>query len=597
MFRTSFGLLLAVYTLGLVTAQAQPGSINLSHDLVRLGIASRNLSPDNPSLDARPLFQAALQYVQSHHTQLLTLDHGAYYFHTPQNSHTYLNFFSLSDLTVDLAESTIYFAGAFLQGFELTNCQRVTLANFQIDFLDPPYTYVQLASVDPNQRALVYTALSNWPDPATFNGVTAPSGPVVLWAMVFRNGDIVPGTSRMQVAQPIANGVLRLVQDHAPWTQSTTLSTLQPGDTIVVTQRGGEPPVIASRGDSIAISNATVYGSSAIAVLLDSVSNSTVDSVRVMPREGGLIASNADGIHFVNSGPNNHIRRCFVTRTMDDALAIDSLDLGTVVSQNGPQQITVDRTAYLRFPNGTAVNFVDLVSTNELPGATIQSQNPPDSNPPVFNGPIVLTFDRDLSGVAPGFGMVFARSSARGAGSSIENNVVTEIPFGRGIWIGGAESVAIKANEIGHTSNGGIVIYQATKVYPVPPAHDIVIQGNLVIGSLGPMASGSGSQIALGAIMVDSVNNTFAFASSAPNTNISIQDNFIADSGRSGIWVGELNGGTIQNNLIIGYDQHPELPLFGVTPQERLQLLKDFTLPLVVHSSQNVSALNNFSWP
>jgi hypothetical protein len=49
--------------------------------------------------------------------------------------------------------------------------------------------------------------------------------------------------------------------------------------------------------------------------------------------------------------------------------------------------------------------------------------------------------------------------------------------------------------------------------------------------------------------------------------------------GRCGIWVGELNGGTIWDNSIVGYDKYPELPLFGVSPQESTQLLQDFTHP------------------
>jgi hypothetical protein len=36
-----------------------------------------------------------------------------------------------------------------------------------------------------------------------------------------------------------------------------------------------------------------------------------------------------------------------------------------------------------------------------------------------------------LSGIAPGFGMVFADAGDRGAGSSIEGNEVREISFGR----------------------------------------------------------------------------------------------------------------------------------------------------------------------
>jgi hypothetical protein len=577
------------------STKAQTGTVNLSHDLVRLGIAGQNLAPDMPSLDARPLFQAALEYVKNHNIHLVTLDPGAYYFLTPQNPITYLRFSSLTNLTVDLAGSTIYFGGAFLQGFALTDCQHVMLTNFKIDFLQPPYTYVQLASVDPNHRTLTYKTLPRWPDPTT---LTIPAGvSVVLWAVVFRHEKIVPGTSRMQVAQPIANNLLSLVQDNTPWTQSATLATLKPGDIIVVTQRGGSPPIIVTRGDSITISKGTFYGSGGIAVLLNSVVNSVVDHVRVMPREGNLIASNADGIHFIDSGPNNHIRNCYVTGTLDDALAIDSHDIATVLTatQYGNTSIRVNRTAYEHFPNGTAIHFVDPYSAHELPGATIVSQDPPDSDPPVFDGIVNLTFNQPLPVLAAGAGMVFANPDQRGAGSSIENNCVEEIPFGRGIWIGGSEGITIRDNNIRTTSNGGIVVYEDIKSYPVPPAHDILIRDNVVAGSLGPMASGSGTQIALGGIMVDSVNNTNAFATSAPNTHISIVNNLVYSSGRSGIWVGQLDEGTIRDNAIICYDRYPNLPLFGVSLAEGVKLLQDFTQPIVVHGDRNVTVYNNYT--
>jgi hypothetical protein len=576
-----------------------PGSqLNLSRDLVRLGIAPENLAPDDPSLDARPLFQAALQYVKQHHTHVLTVDTGTYYFLTPQDSTTYLRFAALSDLRVDLADSTINFAGAFLQGFLLANCHNVTLTRFRVDFLNLPYTQVQLKAVDPVARSLAYATLTNWVDPAKFNETPAPPGsspPIVLWAVVFRDGSIVPGTSRMHVAQPITNGALQLVQDKTPWTQSATLSTLYPGDTIVVTQRGGQSPILAFRSDYITISNATVFGSSVIAVLLNNVSHSTVDHVHVVPRPGSLISANADGIHFVDAGPDNHIRQSFVTRTLDDALAIDSLNPGTVLEQSGPRQITVQRTFTMRFPNGTACNFVDPVSALELPGGTIVSQDPPDSSPPVFHGPVTLTFDRDLAGVAPGSGMAFADRAARGAGSSIEDNVVEEVPFGRGIWIAGTEGVEVARNHIGPSSNGGVVVAQDTTFYPVPPARDIVIRDNVVRGSLGPMASGTGTQIAVGAIIVESTNNKGFFPALQANTNISILGNHVADSGRSGIWIGELDGGEIRDNVIVRWDRHPELPLFGVNTQTGTQLRQDFTQPLVVHNSLNIIERNNFT--
>ena len=572
-------------------------TLNLSRDLVRFGIAPQNLTPDDSKLDARPLFQAALVYVGKHHTVRVTLDHGAYYFLTSENPETYLVFSELSDLRVDLAGSKIYFAHPFLQGFLVSNCLRVTLTNFEAELLNPPYTHVQLESVDSQQRTLAYTKLPDWADPETFNGETTPLGPPVLWAVVFRNGSIVPGTSRMHVVQPISGGVLNLVQDKTPWTQSATLSTLEPGDTIVVTQRGGESLINASRSDAITFSNITVYGSSAMAVLLNSVSHSTVDHVRVMPRPGsGLIASNADGIHFVLSGPDNHIRNSFVTRTLDDALAIDSLDLAMVTGQSGPRQLTVQRSFYRRFPNGTAINFVDPATAAELPGARIVSQDPADSNSPTLDGSVELTFDRDLPPIASGFGMTFANASDRGAGSSIEGNEVREISFGRGVYIAGAEGVTVEHNKIGQTSNGGIAVSQNVTAYPSPPSHDIRIRSNELHGSLGPMASGSGTQIATGAILVTSTDHNNAYATSPVNSDITIQGNRIVNSGRSGIWIGELNGGRVEDNTIDNWDRHPDLPLFGVNAQTAAILQQDFTQPIAGQDNSNLRVRDNHTY-
>ena len=574
--------------------------INLSHDLVRLGIASENLAPDTPTTDARPIFQAALAYAKDHSVRLITLDHGAYYFLTPLTPAIYLQLFMLSNLTVDLADSTIFFAHPLLRGFVVSNCSNVTLTRFSTEFLNQPYTHVRLTAVDPLRRSISYATLPGWPDPVNFNGLAPPdpnTGPLMLWAMVFRNGDIVPATSRMHVAQPIADGVLDLVQDNTPWTQSATLSTLNPGDIVVVTTRGGSGPVNTVNSDHVTISDAIIHGSSSIAVIFISSSHSVADRVRVTPRQhdgqSDLIASNADGIHFASTGPDNHIRHSFVARTMDDALAIESRDLATVLSQTGPRQLKVERTAFLRFPDGTAVTFIDPVTSAELSNAVVVAQAPADTTPPVFNGQVTLTFDRDLPTLAAGVGIGAADGPARGAGSSIEDNVVEEVPFGRGAWIGGADGVRVARNRIGHTSNGGIAVTSSTINFPTPPSHDIVIRDNELRGSLGPAASGSGTQIAVGAIMVAPTNNKGQFSASMPETNITIERNRIFNSGRSGIWVNGVNGVSITDNTILGWDRHPELPFFGVNSQTQTLLLQDFKQPLVVHNSEDVETRGN----
>src|SRR5262249_43813358 len=155
--------------------------------------------------------------------------------------------------------------------------------------------------------------------------------------------------------------------------------------------------------DSVTVSNVTIYGSPTWAVSFYATSNSTADDVRVMPRPGtGLVGSNADGIHFTSVRQNNHIRNSYVTRTLDDVLILDNQHMAVVVAKTGPRQLTVTRGGFLRFPNGTAVNFVDPATTAEIPGATIVSQNPPETVILEYNGQVDLTFDADLPAVTAG---------------------------------------------------------------------------------------------------------------------------------------------------------------------------------------------------
>ena len=49
-------------TLLLAVLGALGQSLNLSHDLVAKGIAARNMTPNTPKLDSRPLFQAGVAY-------------------------------------------------------------------------------------------------------------------------------------------------------------------------------------------------------------------------------------------------------------------------------------------------------------------------------------------------------------------------------------------------------------------------------------------------------------------------------------------------------------------------------------------------------
>ncbi len=579
------------------SASAAAPSINLSHDLVSLGIAKRNLTPNDPSLDARPLFQAALAYAAKNAAGLITADPGAYYFLTPQLPDRYLQIDSYSNLTIDLSGSDLYLAQPEIIGIALVDCTNVTLSNFTLDSLQLPFTEMQLTGVSAQQQTLQYQAIPGWPSPTTFNTVRDPSGtPESLFALVFRNGQLIAGTSVLPIQRPLTEGALRIVASDSPWTQPQVLATYQPGDEIVFMARGGEAPILVEGGTGTLVTGVTVYSSGAIAVHLDNTANSVVDHVQVIPRPatGRLISSNADGIHLSYAHANNIVRFSSVNRTGDDGIAINSPFLAFVTSQPRANKITATRNYSSIFPNGLLVSFVDPGSGQIVGSAHIVSQSPPYSDPLNNTGPVTLTFDQNLPTLPNGFGMIFGDLANRGDGSLIQNNVVRNVLTARGIYLGGVAGVTVDSNLIGQTDCGAIVVHQDLSAYPVGPAMNINITNNTIRDAIGPEAVATGAIAAIASIFTLSTDRNFNFISGAPNSNITISGNSIVNSGRGAIWVGNVNGGLVENNTALLYNQHPELAYWGVTPAVIRQLKQDSTQPVSVQSSSTgVTVLSN----
>jgi HpiC1 cyclase/Bacterial Ig-like domain (group 3)/FG-GAP-like repeat/Viral BACON domain/Right handed beta helix region/CARDB len=560
--------------------------LNMSQSLAALNLG-QNLVPNNPAFDARPSIQNAINFATSHTIGTLTLDPGAYYLKSDTQINATLGFGKLNkNLTVDFAGSTLYFPGPTIavSGIAVFESDNLTLTNFKIDFVTRPQIHVQLTSVNAQQGVLSYQTIPGFPDPSTFNGLGAP----LVWAVAFRNGQIVPGTARMQIAMPISGNQITLTPNGPPWTQSATLSTLQAGDTIVVAPFCCGPPLSAFTGNKITFSNITVYGAPANAVHFDYATNSTIDNVRVVPVPGtGLIGSNADGID-LGIGQNNHLKNSYVKGTLDDAMTAGGGLLGTVVNKTDARHLTIKRFGYAYFSSGNIVNFVDPLTTLESPGPTIVSQIPVTLTD--FNQQVQLTVDQDLPASLPAGTLVtYGDTTMRGQGSTIEDNLVEDIYTGRGIWVSGGKGITINRNVVRRTSMSGIDVRQDTQAYPSPPAHDMTISNNAVESALGPAEVGTGTQDALGAIEVASTNNQdFAFATSPANSNMNVVNNYVADSGRSGIWMGEVNGGTVQNNLVIRWNQHPEFAIFGIPQQFIQQVSDDRAVPVVFHYNTGV---------
>jgi hypothetical protein len=227
-----------------------------------------------------------------------------------------------------------------------------------------------------------------------------------------------------------------------------------------------------------------------------------------------------------------------------------------------------------------------------LPGGRILSQDPPYADPPSQNSS-TITVDRDLPTLQKGFGMIYGDAQNRGAGSVIQDSVVEDVLSARGIYLGGISGVTVQRNVIRRTNGGAIVAHEDLSAYPMGPNRDLQIVNNIVEHAIGPAAVGTGVLAAIASIFVLSTDLNFNFLPGTPNTNITIANNYIVNSGRGGIWVSNLNGGSVENNTILQYNVYPTLAAWGLSTDAIAQLRQDFSQAVVVKSSAGVTVGNN----
>ena len=167
-----------------------------------------------------------------------------------------------------------------------------------------------------------------------------------------------------------------------------------------------------------------------------------------------------------------------------------------------------------------------------------------------------------------------------------------------GFRISGNRGVTVRRNQVRRTGQGGIVVQQhmgglevngVFLTYPGPPAHDIVIEDNVVADSAWTIAPGAGPNSGIAGIVVNTTTNDhFMLSTEAVNTNITIRNNSITDSGFSGLWVSEVAGGVIEGNQIVRPNRRQVLPFWGINPPEWPIYQSHYRQPIAVLFSTNV---------
>lgn len=598
-----FDLLLALLLAGLPGAFGQtPAVLNLSHDLVANGIAAQDMAPNSPTLDARPLFQAGVNYASKNHIPIVTADRGSYYFLT-QNSayqHVFLN--AITNVTVDLQYSDLYFAHGNIIGIQTVDCVNLTLRNFTVDYLQLPFTQLTVTGVNAATKTVSFRQLGNYALPSTFNAVAVPANYVDngYFLFAFRNGQELRTTGRMGVTAPF-NDISIQVTSTYPWSQPSNIASIQPGDTLVLTYRAGVGAILAHASTGFTLQNVSIYASGFIGIDSSFGSALTIDHVQVIPRPGTdrLIATNADGIHLSWAGVNNVVSNNTVRRGCDDAIAIDGQWYAIVNAPNDGPNVQVKRNSNAPLAIGVSFDFINYNNATVVGTAKIVAENPMPNQQTGLTGELVtLTLDHTIAGLQANFGVTPSDPQLRGAGTVISGNLVQEEVFVRGIYPAGVQNVTVTDNMTEMTNGPGILVEQdegLTYSYKTGPNSGIIIKNNIVDHALGYGVPSVDLLSGAAAINVVAYDGKFAWVSTTPLSNISITGNFVTNSIRTGIRMENVAGGQISGNTLLNDGLQPMDYLWYLPAccETLAQVQADFQQPVVVTNSTSVTNSNN----
>jgi hypothetical protein len=557
-------LCLAVFCVPSLLAQT---TLNLSQDLVRLGIASTNMTPNRQSQDAAPLFAQGLTYAYSHQISKLIADPGAYYFLSkPNRCYATIGFSTFSNLTVDLQGSDLYFADLSATGLCVYGAN-ITLQNFTIDYLKLPYTQLLVTSVNAAQRQIQFTVQPGWQKPSALNPLLIPGSiPTVYF---FRHGQPTPFYDRMFVEQPLADDQLTFV--NLLTSSSTILAQVRQGDIAVLfpannyTSSIGGGNRAAGPNKAWTLRNIKIYagGEAPLDLLGESL---LLERVYIMPRPGTDRLISGGGPSIALTGPNNTLRLNRAIRTVDEAFTTGVPFYGSVQSVLGARRLQVqggaaglssahDTLANGRsMPNGSPVEFQRLSDGVVLGSATVVSQ----SATPSINGltQVILDFDRDLPGNLAGAYLYPTDPNQRGGNTVVERNAVEHGGYCVGFDSYGLMNSTFRGNYVHHSTWAGIWINgnTMTSFEATPPPRNITVSGNVIDRPNSELGTVDFSRIFTFAgiqaleLVQSSPQVQAVPAMTSPLQNITIQNNFIADPRRSAVWMGNTTGGSVSGN-------------------------------------------------
>ncbi|WP_413666318.1 hypothetical protein ACEN9X_17365 [Mucilaginibacter sp. Mucisp86] len=542
---------------GVITS-VQKTVLDVSKDLISLGIAKANMLPGDKSLNSAPLLEAAVTYAANNNIPIVNIPKGSYYFDARGKAAS-INIESCKNVDILGNGSSFIIQSRKSSGILIRNSSQIGLENFSLDYeSDLPFTTAIVSSVDVSGRRISISSIQGRPitdfDNSGKNSIRifvlrkvggGAYKSVPIARMAIDKGSSLSNSSISIVGNPVVSNA---ILDYG-------LNQIQPGDLLSISERNysgavaigflGYPPI---KNSGNYIKNVTINSSPSIGVTALWQSKFNCVNVKVIPKAGRsqYISSNADGINMTNSGAGCNVTNSTVIASGDDGISIASNLCGTVQAAGGGNafvaalryNLSIGEDVTLSDPDDLHEYLTSKITNIELvasPAGQLKQYK--------------ITLDTPTSGVKNG-SFIFISKNYRSPGLVVQNNLIQKVNA-RGIYLCGVSGVQILSNTIADANSSGIMLQQLSELnggFKSPGNSNITIRSNIINNAFS-----FGYNLASGGIEASMFGGDSKTA--VVNNGLVIRDNNIQiapdrNSRHVGIFISHTKGSDIGNNTI-----------------------------------------------
>ncbi len=470
----------------------------------------------------------------------------------------------ITDLTIEDGE--ILLGGRF-SAFCFRHCPGLTLRNVAFDYDPPILSQGTIVATDQAQMSFTVVPDPGYPPPCgeafanregTWLTVHKPGGEYAFFFVGYidqareQDGKVTLFQKRADLAAAI-EGV--------------------PGLRYVRVQRSYGHLLQMEFCDGLRLEGCSIYGTSAFAGLFVYCNDVTLVNNRICPRPGSdrMVSTCADGFHFIGAQRGPRIEHNFFDRLQDDNLVI-SLRGNRIKSAQGTRlELMPANPVWYR--TGDVLEVIDA-NTGVRREYTIRQMDPQVQ----AWAPPPLTLDRPLEGAvvtADAAGgeqlpTVVFNKSWRLEGTVIRDNRFQNTR--RYAVFMGAGRTRIERNVMTNHTSAALLLSSLDRMKAEKSqllyyfSDQVEVSGNLITNALN--YGEGGRNFALnpqGAIILTDLSPEQSGLGAQPLVrNIVIRNNRIVDAGTAGIYLANVDGVTLSDNVIENPNQHLEKDRYGI---------------------------------